>query len=208
MASIAGTPNGAPATPAARNAKSCEVKFASFDVTDQVFYRSADDSCLGIVNLKPIVPGHVLMIPTRPYHRFAEIPTELVASLFQSVQEVSKGLEQVFEADAITVTIQDGEAAGQTVPHLHVHILPRKMGDIEPKDLIYEHLEKWEFDLKKLMKKADEKEAKFKIDSSEDRKPRSKEAMRREAAFLSSFFTAQGAYDAQRFAAVSSNKSE
>ncbi|EST06434.1 Histidine triad (HIT) protein [Kalmanozyma brasiliensis GHG001] len=188
MAPIAVSPKAAPAAPATKHIahkKDASTRFASFDVTAQTFYRSPDGCCAAIVNLKPIVPGHVLVIPTTPYHRLSEVPSEVVSSLFQSVQEISRGLEQVFEADALTISVQDGEGAGQTVPHLHVHILPRKTGDIEPNDLIYAHLDQWGFDIKKLLATGQER----KVDADEDRKPRTSQQMRDEAAFLSTFFT-------------------
>ncbi|SJX60546.1 related to Cobalamin synthesis protein [Sporisorium reilianum f. sp. reilianum] len=207
MAPIAVSPKAAPAVPAGKSSNkktiSKQVKFASFDVTDQVFYRSEDASCSAIVNLKPIVPGHILVIPTTPYHRLSEAPADIVASLFQSVQEIAKGLEKVFEAEALTISVQDGEAAGQTVPHLHVHILPRKAGDIEPNDLVYSHLEQWGFDVKKLLNKDKE----LKVDADEDRKPRSKQEMRKEADFLSSFFNASGKFDAKKLETLQQSKS-
>lgn len=196
MAPIAVSPKAPPAVLAGKQistngeASPTKVNFASFDVTEQTFYRSADGSCAAIVNLKPIVPGHILVIPTIPYHRLSEVPQKIVASLFQSVQEISKGLEKVFRADALTISIQDGEAAGQTVPHLHVHILPRQSGDIEPNDLVYDHLEEWRFDMKKLLNNGQDR----KVDADEDRKPRSKAEMRREAAFLSTFFNDHGKF--------------
>ncbi|TKY90728.1 hypothetical protein EX895_000726 [Sporisorium graminicola] len=213
MAPIAVSPKAAPAVPAGKSSnkkanskqKGTEkVNFASFDVTDQVFYRSADASCSAIVNLKPIVPGHVLVIPTKPYHRLSEAPANVVASLFQSVQEISKGLEKVFEADALTISVQDGEAAGQTVPHLHVHILPRKAGDVTPNDLVYSHLEQWGFDVKKLLNNPKE----LKMDAGDDRSPRSKQEMRKETEFLSSFFNASGKFDAKKLETLQSKASK
>ncbi|KAJ1030189.1 hypothetical protein NDA16_001100 [Ustilago loliicola] len=211
MAPIALSPRAAPAVPVVtkggriaevmKGAEGQKVKFASFDVTEQVFYRSADSSCSAIVNLKPIVPGHVLVIPTTPYHRLSEVPSDIIATLFQSVQEISRGLEKVFDADALTVSVQDGEAAGQTVPHLHVHILPRKKGDIEPNDLIYEHLEQWGFDMKKLLNQ----DPTHKVDADEDRKSRSRDEMQKEADFLGSFFTAQGKFDQSKLETSSLN---
>lgn len=208
MAPIAVSPRAAPAVPVVtkggRSAtetrsrkETTKVKFASFDVTNQIFYRSADGSCSAIVNLKPIVPGHVLVIPTAPYHRLSEVPSDVIATLFQSVQELSRGLEKIFDANALTVSVQDGEATGQTVPHLHVHILPRKKGDIEPNDLIYKHLEQWGFDIKKLLNK----DFTHKVDANEDRKPRTRDEMQKEAAFLGSFFTAQGKFDSSKLQA-------
>lgn len=203
MAPIAVSPRASPAVPPTKNGKidgfgNEQVKFSSFDVTDQVFFRAADSSCFAIVNLKPIVPGHILVVPSAPYHRLSEVPADEVSSLFQSVQEISRGLEKVFEAEAVTIAVQDGAAAGQTVPHLHVHILPRKSGDIVPKDLVYEHLEQWGLDIRKLLKKVDKDEPKIWVDADEDRKPRSKEQMQKEATFLGSFFTAQGKFDATK----------
>ncbi|SNX81827.1 related to Cobalamin synthesis protein [Melanopsichium pennsylvanicum] len=202
MAPVAVSPRPAPAEPSTKKCgskasaiqvKEEQVKFASFDVTDQVFYRSGDATCSAVVNLKPIVPGHVLVIPNTPYHRLSQVPSEIVASLFQSVQEISKGLEVIFEADAVTVSVQDGEAAGQTVPHFHVHVLPRKKGDIKPNDLVYEHIENWGFEIGKLLNQ----ETKHKVDAVEDRKPRSNDAMQKEAAFLGSFFV-DGKFDIKK----------
>ncbi|KIS72076.1 uncharacterized protein UMAG_12104 [Mycosarcoma maydis] len=213
MAPIAVSPKAAPAVPVGKQSSkkalskqkdAVQIKFASFDVTDQVFYRSSDASCSAVVNLKPIVPGHILVIPTKPYHRLSEAPPEIVASLFQTVQEISKGLEKVFEADALTISVQDGEAAGQTVPHLHVHILPRRTGDIEPNDLVYTHLEQWGFDIKKLLSKDEQ----LKVDADEDRQPRSNEEMRKEAIFLSSFFGADGKFDATKLKTSQSKASK
>ena len=50
------------------------------------------------------------------------------ADLFQSVRVVSNVLEKYYSADALNIAIQDGKDAGQSVPHVHVHILPRKSG--------------------------------------------------------------------------------
>ncbi len=120
MAPIAVSPRAAPAVPAAkkvdkksnaRSGKEGQVKFSTFDVTEQVLYRSADASCYALVNLKPIVPGHILVIPATPYHRLSEVPPQMRGNLFQSVQEISRGLEKIFQADAVTISVQDGEAA-------------------------------------------------------------------------------------------------
>ncbi|PWZ02519.1 cobW-domain-containing protein [Testicularia cyperi] len=179
--------------PQKNGADSKTLKFSDFDVSKQSFYTSADGKCAAIVNLKPIVPGHVLVIPTQSYNRLSEVPSDLIASLFRSVHEIAQGLEKIFEADGLTVSVQDGEAAGQTVPHLHVHILPRKKGDFVPGDLIYERLEQWGFELGKVAAKQQDG---GKIDADEDRKPRSAQEMQEEADFLRPFFANGGRFDA------------
>ncbi len=54
------------------------------------------------------------------------------------VQRVGRCVQRHYSADALTVTLQDGPAAGQTVPHVHVHVLPRRWGDFEPNDRVYD----------------------------------------------------------------------
>lgn len=77
------------------------------------------------VNLKPVVPGHVLLSPKRVVARFAELSPEEVADLWTLAQRVGAAIEPHFGASSLTLAIQDGPQAGQTVPHVHVHILPR-----------------------------------------------------------------------------------
>ena len=57
-----------------------------------------------------------------------------------AIQKVSSALKKYYNADALTINCQDGVAAGQTVPHVHFHILPRKFGDFEKKGDVYKKL--------------------------------------------------------------------
>lgn len=154
------------------NSMSNPIRFASFDVTSQVFYEN--DSAAAIVNLKPVVPGHVLVIPKTHYERFTDIPPADLAKLFDAVQAVGNVVEHAFSGDSLSIAIQDGPNAGQTVAHVHVHVLPRRAGDIEPNDAVYEHLERFGLELRSIHEKQ--------VDS--DRKPRSPEQMRAEADWL------------------------
>lgn len=94
------------------------------------------------VNRKPVVPGHVLVCPLRPAERFRDLWPEEVSDLFNTVQRVSNVVETHFGGTSLTISIQDGPDAGQTVSHVHVHILPRKPGDFERNDKVYEILQK------------------------------------------------------------------
>ncbi|RLN00318.1 hypothetical protein C2845_PM06G15420 [Panicum miliaceum] len=78
-------------------------------------------------------------------------------------------LEQYHKASSLTFAIQDGPQAGQTVPHVHIHVIPRKKGDFEKNDEIYDAI-----DVK-------EKELKEKLDLDIERKDRSMEEMSHEA---------------------------
>nr|XP_055115803.1 bis(5'-adenosyl)-triphosphatase isoform X1 [Symphalangus syndactylus]XP_055115804.1 bis(5'-adenosyl)-triphosphatase isoform X1 [Symphalangus syndactylus] len=94
------------------------------------------------VNRKPVVPGHVLVCPLRPVERFRDLRTDEVADLFQATQRVGTVVEKHFHGTSVTFSMQDGPEAGQTVKHVHVHVLPRKAGDFHRNDSIYEELQK------------------------------------------------------------------
>ncbi len=70
--------------------------------------------------------------------RFSDLTTEEVADIFSCVHRISPVLESVFTATSLSIVIQDGVDAGQTVPHVHVHLLPRRHGDFQRNDDIYD----------------------------------------------------------------------
>eukprot|EP00428_Durinskia_dybowskii_P070848 CAMPEP_0170412214 /NCGR_PEP_ID=MMETSP0117_2-20130122/30850_1 /TAXON_ID=400756 /ORGANISM="Durinskia baltica, Strain CSIRO CS-38" /LENGTH=148 /DNA_ID=CAMNT_0010669891 /DNA_START=197 /DNA_END=640 /DNA_ORIENTATION=+ len=106
----------------------------------QIFFES--QLSIGIVNLKPIVPGHVLVIPKRVEPRLMSLTSEEYLDLFSTARIIAPRIEEHYQAEAMNVAIQDGVAAGQSVPHVHIHILPRKRGDFQRNDDVYEELEK------------------------------------------------------------------
>ena len=102
-------------------------------------------SCLGLsyvlVNKKPVLPGHLLVIPQRIAHRFTDLNPDEVQDLFMTVQVVQRMIESFTSSNSSTICIQDGKEAGQTVQHVHVHVLPRKSGDFAENDDIYDKLQ-------------------------------------------------------------------
>ncbi|XP_077058786.1 bis(5'-adenosyl)-triphosphatase isoform X3 [Siphateles boraxobius] len=68
-----------------------------------------------LVNRKPVVPGHVLVCPLRVVERFRDLRPEEVADLFMTTQRVADGIEKHFQASSLTIAMQDGPEAGQTV---------------------------------------------------------------------------------------------
>ncbi|MFW6320301.1 MAG: HIT family protein [Halohasta sp.] len=87
------------------------------------------ESTLAFLDAHPLAPGHTLVIPKEPYEHLQDLPPELSAELFETVQELTPTIERAVDADASTIGINNGEAAGQEVPHVHVHIIPRFEGD-------------------------------------------------------------------------------
>ena len=78
--------------------------FAKFDVSSQCFFRSAH--AFAIANIKPIVPGHVLVIPNRIVGRLGELNAKEVGYLFAAVQEVGKTIEKAYGASSLTIACQ------------------------------------------------------------------------------------------------------
>ena len=145
----------------------------------QVFFTTK--YTLGFVNLKPIVPGHVLLIPRRELRRFHELSSEEVSDLYLSAQKVGKVLEREFKCSSLSISMQDGIEAGQSVFHVHVHILPRRVGDFKRNDDIYEHLDKHGSSMNDDLIKG--------VDATDDqRPPRTQVDMEKEAKWLRSFF--------------------
>lgn len=77
----------------------------------------------------PITEGHTLVIPKRHVASIFELPPEELAALWSQVATVRKLLAEKFRPDAFNVGVNDGAAAGQTVPHAHVHVIPHRKGD-------------------------------------------------------------------------------
>ncbi|UWG52167.1 HIT family hydrolase [Halalkaliarchaeum sp. AArc-CO] len=87
------------------------------------------DTTLAFLDANPLAPGHTLVIPKDGYERVRDLPPSLSADLFAAVHELTPRIEDAVDADATTIGINDGPAAGQEVPHVHVHIVPRFEGD-------------------------------------------------------------------------------
>lgn len=116
-------------------------KFGQIDLhSSQLFYKT--DLSMAFVNKKPVLPGHVLVASRRCVERFGDLSSLEVADLFSCVQKVQKAIEKQYNSNSSTITIQDGSDAGQTIKHVHVHILPRHPGDFERNDEIYVQLQK------------------------------------------------------------------
>ncbi|KAL8447745.1 hypothetical protein Emag_004206 [Eimeria magna] len=131
------------------------------------------------VNLKPVLPGHVLVIPRRKVERMRDLTPEEIADLYQAVQAVGELLERRHSRKALTISTQDGVDAGQTVPHVHVHVLPRSPTDFERNDQVYEEIDAADM--------ARERPAPSKGPDNEERRPRTDKDMAQEAADLRSF---------------------
>ena len=79
----------------------------------------------------PVSEGHAMVITKRHVPSYFEASKSEKSDIWQSVDRLKKILEESFKPDAFNIGVNVGEAAGQTVPHLHVHVIPRYKGDID-----------------------------------------------------------------------------
>lgn len=77
----------------------------------------------------PISKGHTLIIPKRHITSFFECSEEERAALMGALDAVKRDLDHSLKPDGYNIGINDGPAAGQTIPHLHIHLIPRYIGD-------------------------------------------------------------------------------
>lgn len=77
----------------------------------------------------PVSPGHTLIIPRRHVGSFFELTADERGSLLGLLEAAKRELDVMRRPDGYNIGINDGPAAGQTVPHLHIHLIPRYQGD-------------------------------------------------------------------------------
>jgi bis(5'-adenosyl)-triphosphatase len=107
---------------------------------DNVMF-ATNDQFGAVYNVSPILPGHSLVIPRKHVERVFDLSDEELAGFVIFARRVTKLLLDVFHGRGFDWTIQDGEAAGQTVPHIHLHIIPRVDGDLHDPGDWYPRLE-------------------------------------------------------------------
>ncbi len=78
----------------------------------------------------PVSPGHTLIVPKRHIAGIFEAEPDEVAALWDALQQARTQLLKEFSSDGFNIGINDGLAAGQTILHLHIHIIPRYNGDM------------------------------------------------------------------------------
>lgn len=81
----------------------------------------------GFLDHRPLFPGHVLVVPRAHHQALAELPFEVLVAVFSATQRVALALERALGADGSFVAINN--KVSQSVPHLHVHVVPRRRGD-------------------------------------------------------------------------------
>ena len=84
-----------------------------------------DDDCIAILDKYPIDNGHSLIITKKPYEKLTDMGIDEVAKLFSKIPKIANAIMSATNADAFSIAQNNGKAAKQIVPHVHIHIIPR-----------------------------------------------------------------------------------
>ena len=84
-----------------------------------------DDDCIAILDRYPIDYGHSLIITKKPYEKITDMKQDEVTKLFSKIPKIVNGIIKATNADAFSIAQNNGKAAKQIIPHVHVHIIPR-----------------------------------------------------------------------------------
>ena len=101
----------------------CQI--VSGEVPAEIVWRS--DTAIAFLDNRPLFPGHVLLIPAQHVDTLADLPADQVGPLFQSAQKLELAVEQAMQSQGSFVAVNN--KVSQSVPHLHIHIVPRTKGD-------------------------------------------------------------------------------
>ena len=102
---------------------------------------ASENGFLALYNHSPILPGHSLIVPVRHLSSLFELSEDEISAFFSFARKVTAFLTQAYASDAYDWSLQEGEAAGQSVDHLHLHIIPRNPGDLPEGEDWYVQLE-------------------------------------------------------------------
>ena len=115
-------------------------EFNSSDISDRMV--AENEYAFAFLTKMPIVPGHILICPKRSIAFSHELLDEELRHIFLLKTKICKILQQALKIEGFNFAWNEGIVAGQTVPHLHLHVVPRKKGDAgiteyEPRVFLY-----------------------------------------------------------------------
>lgn len=101
--------------------------FCDIDRSKRIY---ENDLSVAIYDGYPVNEGHTLVIPKRHVANYFELTAEEKESIWAAIEECKKVLDTTFHPDGYNIGINIGEDAGQSIPHVHVHLIPRYHGDV------------------------------------------------------------------------------
>ena len=99
------------------------MKFGHIIIDDKIiFYKRK--LVFAFTNLKPFLPGHVLLVPTRVEKSYSNLTETEAIEMWVSAKNIAENLKKYYHTNSVQISIQDGKDAGQTVEHCHIHLIP------------------------------------------------------------------------------------
>lgn len=99
------------------------MKIIRREIPAEIVYE--DDDTLAFLDIAPVSPGHTLVIPKKPVQNVFDTDDETLAAVMRTVRKIAPAVRDAVGADGLNVHSNHGEAAGQIVFHLHMHLIPR-----------------------------------------------------------------------------------
>lgn len=97
-------------------------------IASQTFFEG--DHVLVMLNYMPILEGHSMIVPKRHVARIEDLSAEELFEMHQMIQKLSHAFEKVYGSKDLLLCCQNGDNAGQTVPHMHMHVIPRPEANV------------------------------------------------------------------------------
>jgi len=110
-----------------RNADCVFCKIVSVDIHASVVFE--DDAVLCFLDVHPLSPGHLLIVTREHFTKLSEVPASVSSKIGLMLPAAGRALLEVTGADGFNVLNNEGNVAGQLVPHVHFHLIPRFQGD-------------------------------------------------------------------------------
>lgn len=102
-------------------------KIIDGEIPSTVVYE--DDTFKAIMDISPAAKGHIIILPKKHYADLFELDDEIAAKILPVAKKIAAAMKAELNCDGVNLLQNNGEAAGQTVYHLHIHLIPRYKGD-------------------------------------------------------------------------------
>ena len=102
-------------------------KIAKKEINAEVVYE--DDGATAVLDVSPRAPGHVMVLPKIHAQNILDLPDGEIEKVFKAVKKVTAIVDKALSPDGFTIGINHGKVSGQTIDHLHIHIIPRWRND-------------------------------------------------------------------------------
>jgi histidine triad (HIT) family protein len=102
-------------------------KIIAKEIPAQIVYE--DESVIGFLDINPIQPGHTLVVPKIHSSGLHDATTQTLEIVIRATQKIANVLVRALDAEGFNVELNNGAVAGQLIPHLHFHNIPRRVND-------------------------------------------------------------------------------